>query len=72
MMLLLTGFGLLTGGMALAFLMVIQILNPSFVLSFLSYGASLIGLVWGYRQQFSMVVSGSGSEADETAAVQRS
>ena len=47
MMLLLTGFGLVTGGMALAFLMVIQILNPSFVLSFLSYGASLIGLVLG-------------------------
>ncbi len=47
MMLLLTGFGLLTGGMALAFLMVIQILNPSFLLSFLSYGASLIGLALG-------------------------
>ncbi len=47
MMLLLTGFGLLAGGMAMAFLMVIQILNPSFVLSFLSYGASLIGLVLG-------------------------
>ena len=47
MMLLLTGFGLLTGGMAVAFLMVIQILNPSFVLSFLSYAASLIGLVLG-------------------------
>ncbi len=47
MMLLLTGFGLVTGGMALAFLMVIQILNPNFVLSFLSYGASLIGLVLG-------------------------
>lgn len=47
MMLPLTAFGLLTGGMAVAFLMVIQILNPSFVLSFLSYGASLIGLVLG-------------------------
>lgn len=47
MMLLLTGFGLVTGGMAVAFLMVIQILNPSFVLSFLSYGASVIGLVLG-------------------------
>ncbi len=38
---------LLTGGMALPFMMVIQILNPSLVLSFLSYGASLIGLVLG-------------------------
>lgn len=46
-MLLLTCFGLLTGGMALAFLMVIQILNPGFALCFLSYGASLIGLVLG-------------------------
>ncbi len=47
MKLLLLGLGLLIGGMTLPFLMVIQILNSSFVLSFLAYGASLAGLALG-------------------------
>ena len=38
---------LLTGGMALAFLMVIRLLEPSFVLSFLAYAVSLAGLALG-------------------------
>ena len=47
MKLLLLGLGLVTLGMALPFLMVIQVLDPSFVLSFLAYGASLAGLTLG-------------------------
>jgi hypothetical protein len=47
MKLILVSLGLLTGGMALAFLMVIHLLEPSFALSFLSYAASLGGLVLG-------------------------
>jgi hypothetical protein len=38
---------LLTSGMVLAFLMVIHLLTPSFVLGFLAYAASLGGLVLG-------------------------
>ena len=38
---------LLTGGMALPFLMVSRILEPSFVLSFLAYAISLAGLALG-------------------------
>ena len=38
---------LLMGGMALPFLMVIRLLEPSFVLSFFAYGASLGGLALG-------------------------
>ncbi len=38
---------LLLGGMALPFLMVIQLMEPSFVLSFFAYGASLGGLALG-------------------------
>jgi hypothetical protein len=47
MKLILVSLGLLTGGMALAFLMVIRLLDPSFVLSFLAYAASLAGLMLG-------------------------
>ena len=38
---------LLMGGMALPFLMVVRLLEPSFVLSFFAYGASLGGLALG-------------------------
>ena len=47
MKLILASLGLLTGGMVLAFLMVIHVLNPSFGLSFLAYIASLAGLALG-------------------------
>jgi len=47
MKLFLLSLGLLMGGVALAFLMVIHFLNPSFLLSFLSYAASLAGLALG-------------------------
>ncbi len=43
----LMSLGLLTGGLALAFLMVIHVLSPSFGLSFLAYVASLAGLALG-------------------------
>ena len=39
--------GLLSLGVALAFLMVINLLKPSFALSFLAYAASLAGLALG-------------------------
>ncbi len=39
--------GLLSLGVALAFLMVINLLTPSFTLSFLAYAASLTGLALG-------------------------
>ena len=39
--------GLLIAGIALSFLMVIRVLEPSFLLSFLAYGASLVGLTLG-------------------------
>jgi di/tricarboxylate transporter len=38
---------LLVLGAVLPFLMVIRLLEPSFALSFFSYGASLVGLVMG-------------------------
>lgn len=38
---------LLLAGAILPFLMVIRVIEPSFVLSFFSYGASLVGLVTG-------------------------
>ena len=47
MKLILLGIGLLMGGMALPFLMVVQILTPSFALNFLAYGVSLVGLGLG-------------------------
>ena len=47
MKLILLSLGLLTLGLALAFLMVVHFLKPSFVLSFLAYVASLSGLVLG-------------------------
>lgn len=54
---------LLTGGMALPFLMVSRILEPSFVLSFLAYGISLAGLALGSSvaiQQVSLRWRGRG------------
>lgn len=47
MKLVFASLGLLTGGMVLAFLMVIHLLSPSFGLSFLAYAASLAGLALG-------------------------
>ena len=47
MKLLLLGLGFLIVGLALPFLMVIQILSPSLALSFLAYAASLTGLALG-------------------------
>jgi disulfide bond formation protein DsbB len=43
----LLSLGLLTGGVVLAFLMVIGLLKPSFALGFLAYALSLIGLTLG-------------------------
>ena len=48
MKLFLLSLGLLTGGVVLAFLMVIHLLDPSFGLSFLAYAASLAGLALGF------------------------
>lgn len=45
--LIITGFILLVIGVVLPFLMVIRLLEPSFLLSFLSYFASLVGLIMG-------------------------
>lgn len=45
-LLLLAAVLLLTGAL-LPFLMVIRVLEPSLALSFLSYGASIVGLVTG-------------------------
>ena len=47
MKLIVLSLGLLSLGMALAFLMVINLLKPSFTLSFLAYAASLTGLALG-------------------------
>jgi hypothetical protein len=43
----LLGLALLIAGVTLSLLMVIRVVEPSFVLSFLAYGASLIGLFLG-------------------------
>ena len=40
-------FSLLIGGIALPFLMVMRLLEPSFVLSFFAYATSLAGLALG-------------------------
>jgi hypothetical protein len=45
--LILVSLGLLMVGVALVFLIVIHLLKPSFVLSFLAYAMSLTGLVLG-------------------------
>lgn len=45
--LIIIGFILLVIGVVLPFLMVIRLLEPSFLLSFLSYFASLVGLIMG-------------------------
>ena len=47
MKLLVLSLVLLTGGMALPFLMLSRLLEPSFVLSFLAYAISLAGLALG-------------------------
>ncbi len=47
MKLIVLSLGLLSLGVALAFLMVINLLKPSFALSFLAYAASLTGLALG-------------------------
>lgn len=41
------GLGLMLGGWVLLFVMVLRLLEPSLLLSFLSYGASLAGLMFG-------------------------
>jgi hypothetical protein len=41
------GFLLVTFGCAVPFLMVVRLLEPSFLLSFLSYAASVAGLLLG-------------------------
>lgn len=41
------GLGLLLLGFLLVYLMVLRLLDPGFMLSFLAYAASLIGLVLG-------------------------
>jgi hypothetical protein len=43
----LLGFFLVLGGAILPFLMVLRVLEPTFFLSFLSYGASVAGLALG-------------------------
>ena len=45
--LILYGFLLLLFGFLLAFAMVIRVIEPGFLLSFLAYGASLAGLILG-------------------------
>jgi hypothetical protein len=47
MKLILLSLGLLINGVALAYLMVIGLLKPGLVLSFLAYASSLSGLVLG-------------------------
>jgi hypothetical protein len=43
----LLGFGLVFLGFALPFLMVMRLVEPSFLLSFISYGSSVAGLFLG-------------------------
>ncbi len=45
--LMLYGFFLLLSGFLLAFAMVLKVIEAGFLLSFLSYGASLAGLIIG-------------------------
>ena len=49
------GFVLLLIGVLLPFLMVLRLLEPSFPLSFLAYGCSLVGLVLGLFGAFQHV-----------------
>jgi len=44
----LIGFVLVVLGAVLPFLMVMRVLEPTFLLSFVSYGASIIGLFLGF------------------------
>ena len=46
--LILIGFVLVVVGAVLPFLMVMRVVEPTFFLSFLSYGASMIGLFLGF------------------------
>jgi hypothetical protein len=41
------GFVLLVAGVALPFLMMIQIITPTFLLGFISYFCSMVGLIVG-------------------------
>jgi hypothetical protein len=45
--LILIGFGLVTAGMVLPFLMVMNVLESTFFLNFFSFGASVAGLFLG-------------------------
>jgi hypothetical protein len=45
--LILFGFLLVLGGAVIPFLMVMRILEPGFFLSFLAYGASIVGFALG-------------------------
>ena len=46
-LLLLLGVALMLLGIALPFLMVVRILEPTFILNFFSWGASVAGLAFG-------------------------
>ena len=61
MKLILVSLGLLSLGVALAFLMVIRILTPSFLFSFLAYAASLAGLALGVAATVQYGTSGRRS-----------
>jgi hypothetical protein len=45
---LIIGFFLVLTGFVLPLLMVIKVIEPTFLLSFLSYGSSLTGLILGF------------------------
>ncbi len=44
----LIGFGLLVLGFVLPFLMLLQVIPSTLLLNFISYGASLVGLIIGF------------------------
>lgn len=46
------GIGLMIFGVAAPFLMIIKVLETSFWLSFLSYAASIVGMVLGFLGLF--------------------
>ena len=45
---LIIGFFLVLSGFVIPLLMVIKVIEPTFLLSFISYGASLLGLILGF------------------------
>jgi hypothetical protein len=53
--LILYGFSLLLFGFLLAFSMVIRVIEAGFLLSFISYSASLTGLILGFYGAFGFV-----------------